>query len=1181
MTSRGSTSMPRPENSQNDGGKSGSRLPRRSEQSHARSRRAEQTPRRTGRREPIAILGMALRLPGGVTTPEQFWKVLADGEDLISTIPPDRWDADAFYSPNPDDAGTMYDIHGGFLRDVDAFDAAFFGINPREAARMDPQHRILLELTWEALERSAIDPHSLMDSQTGVWLGLSSNDYLRLVAERPRRIDGYTGIGVASSAAAGHIAHFLGTHGPAEVIDTACSSSLVALHHAVQSLRQKECDFAIVGAVNLMLSPEAHICFSRAGMLSRTGRCNTFDASADGYVRSEACCVLVLKRLKDAQRAHNRCLAVIRGSAVNHCGRSASLIAPSIRAQQSVMRSALDDAGVRPDEVGYVEAHGTGTPLGDPMEFLALGSVYGAGRAADCPLRIGSVKTNLGHTEAAAGLVGLAKTVLMMQPEGGIPPNLHFDRPNPRIRWQRWPITVPTTLTSWCDQKHRRLAAVSSFGFSGTNAHCILAASETRDSLNDDAQPEIAAESLLCLSADNSAALHELAARYVDFFRLTEAAFSTICDSAATTRAKLPCRLALRATTGFSAADLLEEWLSNRRVAGLMITNGSTLIGTGAGDSLETVAADFVAGGSLRYGQRTAAAARLALPLYPFQRRRFWFCEPPQGQIRRHREEVWRGIQTDAERQSRQGPLGWNPVDDARRHEILDQLTLAKARNVLADCGVFCDEASSSIEEVMQHCGFRSIYRRLVARWLRNLVEEGTLQVENGRYHAAVRWGRVDLNSHWQQAERCLLSEPGLLSYLQRCAALLPDVLCGRVSGLETLFPDGSFELAETLYENGPMARYVNSIVAVAVAAAVRKCASKRSARVLELGAGTGATTSALLPLLSAGAAEYWFTDVSDVFLHRARQRFGDYDFVHYGLLDLDRELSDQEWTFRHFDVIFAANVVHAARDINAALRRIHQLLAPGGALVLLETTIHQKWFDMSVGLMEGWQHFEDDERADHPLLGPVKWADLLRRNGFDELALLPGDPSLAASIGQHVLLARRDFASAERSSPESAGGRHKQGLEYATEQSEPQNPLVSRLPLLGLSSDDWQQQVPAIVRSTIHRVFRLDVPAEELGDRDRLGDLGMDSLMALELRGELGKALGLEGRIPSTIGFDSGTVGELTRSLMTMLRPAIGDGWEVKPAAPPRRAPITAQTLQEMTEEQAEELLRERLSRR
>ena len=275
--------------------------------------RAELEACRGGQREPIAILGIAVRLPGGVTTPERFWEALAHGEDLIGTVPPERWDAAAFSSADADEPGTIYDVHGGFLQDVDAFDAEFFGIHPREAASMDPQHRILLELTWEALERSAIDPRSLMNSQTGIWLGMTNSDYARMLLDDPRRIDGYTGIGMAGSIAAGRIAYFLGTHGPAEVVDTACSSSLVAVHQAVQSLRRGETGVAIVGAANLMLSPEVHMCFSRTGMLSRTGRCHTFDAAADGYVRSEACCVMVLRRLADARRDGDPVLAVIRG----------------------------------------------------------------------------------------------------------------------------------------------------------------------------------------------------------------------------------------------------------------------------------------------------------------------------------------------------------------------------------------------------------------------------------------------------------------------------------------------------------------------------------------------------------------------------------------------------------------------------------------------------------------------------------------------------------------------------------------------------------------------------------------------------------------------------------------------------------------------------------------------------
>jgi 3-oxoacyl-(acyl-carrier-protein) synthase/SAM-dependent methyltransferase len=1144
--------------------------------------RAELDSCRRGARAPIAILGMALRLPGGITTPERFWDALAAGEDLIGSIPAERGDAWTFISGDADEPEMTQSAIGGYLTDVDAFDAEFFGIGAREAASMDPQHRILLELTWEALERSAIDPRSLMNTQTGIWLGLSNSDYGRMLIEDPRKIDGYTGVGAAASIAAGRIAYFLGTNGPAEVIDTACSSSLAALHQAVESLRRGATNLAIVGGANLILSPEMSLSLSRSGMLSPRGRCHTFDATADGYVRAEGCCVIVLKRLADAERDGDRVLAAIPGSALNQDGRSAGITAPNGPAQEAVMRLALDDAGVAAEAVSYVEAHGTGTPLGDPMEFHAVGAVYGAGRSADAPLRIGSVKTNLGHTEAAAGLAGLIKVVLMMQPGHGIAPHLHFSAPSEQIDWRRWPIEVPVSLTPWTGDASTRYAGISSFGFSGTNAHVIVESCEARP---DDAGKNFAdseREELLCISAAGEDALRELARRYAARLRQSPSPFGHICQSAATTRAKLPCRLAVKAAGADRAADLLEQWLAGEPVSGLLTTETANLEAGADCDALDRIAREFVQGGHLEYGEGSVGTVSVELPLYPFQRRRFWFDEPLELRGQNERDRIWREVRAEAERQSRQGPLGWAPQNSMERWAALERLTTAHARNVLVATGVFAGGEAATLDGTMQRGGFLPIYRRLVLRWLHSLVREGTLSEVDGRFRPNADWGPVVLDPYWQDAANWLSGNPGLLAYFKQCGALLREVVTGRLSALETLFPDGSFDLAEGLYEHAAEARYCNEMVAAAVAAAVRGWGRKRNVRIIELGAGTGGTTSAVLSQLRAGQTEYWYTDVSELFLNRARRKFGAFNFVRYALLDVDRGFTEQGIESGRFDVVLAANVVHATRDVQAALGRIRELLAPGGVVLLLETTHHQSCFDMSVGLIEGWQHFEGEERSEHPLLDAAAWLQVLTRNGFIDAVALPDEDSPAVAIGQHVILARRDPEG--RSTPAAGAAAAKQKLARA---HKPADSALGGGPLelRALSRDERIQKVSEIVRATICRVFQLETSADELGERDRLSDLGMDSLIALELRGELGKALGLEGKISSTIAFDTGTVGELTLSIAGLLAHDSEEGRQKDYGAAARAATaasvVSAEALQELTDEQVEAMLKERLGKR
>ena len=369
----------------------------------------------------------------------------------------------------------MYTRYGGFLDDIDQFDPHFFGIAPREAINVDPQHRLLLEVSWEALEHAGQAIDALSGSQTGVFVGISGSNYLQLQTQDGdlAKLETYVGTGSAVSVAAGRLSYVLGLQGPSMSIDTACSSSLVALHLACQSLRDGECRMALAGGVNLILTPEANVVLSKAKMLAPDGRCKTFAAAADGYVRSEGCGIVVLKRLSDAQADGDRILAVIRGTAVNQDGRSSGLTAPNVAAQEALIRRALAKAGVLPADVQYVEAHGTGTPLGDPIEIQALASVLGEGRQADRPVLVGSVKTNLGHLEAAAGVTGLIKVILALQHEI-IPPHLHFNAPNPHIPWSELPVAVTTRATPWKRESGRRIAGLSSFGFSGTNAHVVI-----------------------------------------------------------------------------------------------------------------------------------------------------------------------------------------------------------------------------------------------------------------------------------------------------------------------------------------------------------------------------------------------------------------------------------------------------------------------------------------------------------------------------------------------------------------------------------------------------------------------------------------------------------------------------------------------------------------------------------
>ena len=1372
---------------------------------------------------PVAIVGTGMRFPGGVRNAADYWQLLASGTDAIREIPGDRWDVDAFYDADRDHPGTMYTRAGGFIDDVDRFDPQFFGIAPREAESMDPQHRLALEVAWEALEDAGMGPGGLAGSRGGIFLGLSNSDYARLVFADPRTPDTSAATGNTSSVAAGRIAYQLGLQGPAMVVDTACSSSLVALHLAVHSLRRRECDFALAGGVNLILTPEMHVNFCRTQMLSVDGRCKTFDASADGYSRGEGCGFVVLRRLDDALRGNDRILAVVRGSAVNQDGHSAGLTAPNGVAQEAVIREALADADLDAAAVAYVEAHGTGTPLGDPIEARALGAVYGRSREPSRALMIGSVKTNIGHLEAAAGIAGIIKTALMLE-HRNVPPLLHFRQPNPEIPLTELGLRVISQALRW-PESAPRVAGVSSFGFSGTNAHVLLEASPPV-AIREAADPP---ECVLTLSARSEAALFEMQGAYAGFLSRTERSLADVACTSSAGRSHFEHRLAIvagsldeaRRKLEGTGADASVYQLRGRvsqggeapRLVFLFSGQGTQYAGMGAtlyrqhgvfraaidevatcfddaseGTSLldvmfdsndagaridETrytqpalfamgyglwklwqsfgVAPDVVLGHSLgeymaahaagvlgledaarlvaaraklsaslpsgsmaavfagesavgeaiartgaavdiaaingpdntvisgrddavaavvaalekagiewrklkisnafhsrhlepilasfaesaasiahsraalsivsnlsgdflpasgvlpndywldhlrspvRFGasierlepdartvfvevgphpvllgmveriapesvlvpsmRRTAgewaglmeAVANLyvngidpewsavcrmaadaprrspvALPTYPFRRERYWL-PPPSARGATSCEEpglAWRDVVRAGTAASHHGPLNLRVDELPAAWRALRSITAAAVHSAVAGLAVNAHAGGAvAVESAMRDAGVLPTYEHLFRRWLRLLDAEGLVRYDRDADTFAMKAAPAEPGEALAEARRIFASELFLIEYIERCASMLPEVVTGRTPALETLFPDGESDTAEKLYTTFSVSRYISGVASAAVAAKVGS--HTRLLRVLEIGAGTGGTTAAVLPALPGGRATYCFTDISDYFLAQAAERFSEYPFIEYRLLDIGADLAAQGYQEHEFDIVIATNVLHATPDLRRTLQNVLFLLAGDGVLVLCEVTRELEWYDISTGLIEGWQSFDDDLRGDSPMLDADTWKRVLVGAGFTDVVALPEKGTPAEAVGQSVVLALAP------SGGRAAAG--KSGARRPEAERDAETAQVFRSRLLEVPDNERFDLLVEHVLELVAVILRLE---ERPDARAGLFDLGLDSLMALDFRRRLAASLDLDAKLPATLIFDHPNAEAIARYL-------------------------------------------------
>ena len=1421
---------------------------------------------------PIAIVGTGLRLPGGISDLEGFESLLNEARNAVTEIPANRWRQEDTPADLPKSAQ-----YGAFLEQVDMFDPEFFGISGTEAASMDPQQRLVLETGWEALENAGHAPNSFADKPLGIYLGMANSDYGRSLLSDIPAIDPYFTSGSAFSVASGRLSYFLGSKGPAISLDTACSSSLVAVQLACQALQSGECDVALAGGANLILSPEVHVNFSRASMLASDGLCKTFDDDADGYVRGEGCVLFVLRRLEDAQADGDTILAVIRGSAVNQDGRSNGLTAPNGPAQEAVIKSALENAGLKAATVGYVEAHGTGTPLGDPIEMNALASAYGRDNNSASTLFVGSVKTNIGHLESAAGAVGILKCIVALQ-SGRIPAHLNFKTPNTHIEWPSYSVRVPVDAQPWPNIDGPRRAGVSSFGFSGTNAHLILEqAPQAEQATIEDSLPC----QVFSLSARTPEAASELARRTAIAIKNSNDSLGDLCFTAAEGRAHFQYRFAVAARdktelsaalqsaassqshpslvagraipgarpkvaflfTGqgaqhpgmgrslyetqlvyrnaidecsellgnsvpggllavlhaekgdarvnepivaqpalfaleyalaklwmsfgitpdalcghslgefvaatiagilplqdalllvaergklsaeaanggmmasvFSSADTISSLIENTKSVEIAAYNGPTNhVLSGHSNELEPLLSRFTAMGIRAEPLRIAFAAhcalvdpvlsrfrvaaekvrfqngtipivsnltgqiadtadlaipdhwvdhlrrpvrfadgiqslcdlgithfieigphpvlsamaaetveklgltdktvflsslhrdgepglelatslshlyvdgltmnppclsrgennhRVSLPTYPFERTRHWHPSAPRAGTSNalQTDAFWKRLTTSLDRQSERGPLGFDAAAYPEKWRALADLRCALVISLLQEDGLFAEDGEEwSFSDLNKQMRITDGLVPLVRRWLDALADRGDLIIENDRIAAPRKLADPDLPSALARVKTILSDNAPLCDYVLHCANLLGPVARGTASPLETLFPGGDFSLALGLYERSTTMRYMNDLAATAVETLA---ATKPNLAILEAGAGTGGTTAAVLNALDGTQCAYTFTDVSDLFLDRARERFSNHQNINYARFDLESSPIGQGFAPSSFDIVLASNAAHAVRNLPETLAHLRSLLRPSGVLILVESTTHFAWFDVTTGLIEGWRHAEDELRDDLALMDKNKWQGALLDAGFKMVESWPRAGSAAESVGQHLIVARApsDLPSASAAAiipmPQFIEAPR---LEDAPEIAAALKVIADALP------SERTNAISELVRLRVVMLLRrrTDRPPR---DDERLRDIGLDSLMAVQLRNALAHDLEIDSGLPMSLVFDYPTIGAMAEFLaMANNAPPLKKIDDASTHSTEENIPTDVTN---MTDEEVEALLLERLKR-
>ncbi len=992
-----------------------------------------QLPNSPGEDRRIAIVGMSGRYPMAADL-RQYWKNLVEGRDCVVEVPSSRWDFRRYYRGDSGQKGHTSSKWLGALDDFDCFDPVFFRISPQEADFIDPQHRIFLEGSYKALEDAGYMGESLSRHKCGVYLGISGNEYGQLLA-KSSMLENAPVTSNHTAIAAARIAYYLNLKGPAISVDTACSSSGVAIHLAVQALLSGDADMALAGGVCLWMNPDAYIAISHAGMFSPTGRCRTFDDSADGMVNAEGVGVLVLKRLRDAEASGDSIYGVIVGSGINQDGSTNGIMAPSVHSQIHLAREVYEKCKIDPETISYIEAHGTGTRLGDPIELEALATVFKESTAKKGYCALGSVKSNIGHTSAAAGVAGVQKVLLSMQ-HRTLVPSLHVTKTTTRFDFENSPFYVSRETKTWeAAPGSPRRAAISSFGFSGTNAHLVV--EEYSPAAMQAYAPS--AKTLVLLSARKPLQLEQKARDLLDHLRDRGAAvdLGSLGYTLQVGRAALEERLALIVSSMDELAQGLEAYLAGnpeakniyrgkiKRSRDAAAHNNATLPSSldHASDlDLASLAALWTSGLEVEWDRlyKEGKPHRISLPTYPFAKEHHWFSDSKaaamaqQDAAENPASLLERTEQAMVSKLPRSLPTAcgeyWKKLDDLLAGVLLSQLV---------SIGFF-GSPDVPVQQSKAAVGFAGSYDRWLHETFLTLAEREWVKydgvscklVEPAIADPEVAW------EQWNREKNHWLHDPDLQAQgrlIEATLRALPAILTGKRPATEIIFPGSSMEMVEEVYKNNALSSFYNQILAdtlVTYMEARQRENPHARVRILEVGAGTGGTSALVLSSLKPYedlVEEYCYSDISKAFLLFGEEKYGAFSpSLRYCLFNIEASPTGQGLASQSYDVVIATNVVHATRSVRTSLQNVKATLKRDGLLLLNELSEHSMFHHLTFGLLEGWWLFEEPSLRlrGGPVLSPQTWSALLEDEGFRQVFF----PAKSAHhLGQQVIAAVSD----------------------------------------------------------------------------------------------------------------------------------------------------------------------------